>query len=332
MAIDVSTLAKLTEAMAPTATNGASGAVPGETPAAAKAGRARESYQRTARWMLAAFAAVGIVIFGSLPFAAIADVDVSWPGSLLLVGGLVLAVAGIVAAVVAVSLVSEPEDASLGELDRDLRAVSGGTFRFGPDGCPVLAVGRFRAWWNPRLASRMELALILHGPEAGAHLGPCLGDRPTVDLLIKKLGELEERHARLAPAVARLTVGVETHTARVAELGALVETLRAQPPAPRLDEAVAEYGTAVAALGAARTALAEEKAALAAVDSELALYHDHRDLVIAESSVLQLRGTFRLARRVLAVAAMLTLLGGTAYALSLPAATNNDPAAATTAR
>ncbi len=78
---------------------------------------ARQSYQKTARWMLAAFAAGGILIFGSLPFAAIADVELRWPSSLWLVGGLVLAVAGIVSAVVAVSMVSEPEDASLGELD-----------------------------------------------------------------------------------------------------------------------------------------------------------------------------------------------------------------------
>ena len=49
---------------------------------------ARQSYQKTARWMLAAFATVGVLIFGSLPFAAIADVELTWPDSLWLIGGL----------------------------------------------------------------------------------------------------------------------------------------------------------------------------------------------------------------------------------------------------
>src|ERR1041384_382448 len=77
-------------------------AVPGDSAATQLARNARQSYQKTARWMLAAFAAVGVLIFGSLPFAAIADVELTWPNSLFLVGGLVLAVVGIVGAVIAV--------------------------------------------------------------------------------------------------------------------------------------------------------------------------------------------------------------------------------------
>jgi hypothetical protein len=40
---------------------------------------------------------------------------------------------------------------------------------------------------------------------------------------------------------------------------------------------------------------------------------------------MQMRGTFRLARRILALAAILTLLGGIGYALTLPG--SNDPKA-----
>src|SRR5262245_48146599 len=76
------------------------GAVPPNSAATQMATDARQSYQKTARWMLAAFAAVGVLIFGSLPFAAIAEVELTWPSSLWLIGGLAVAVAGIVTAVI----------------------------------------------------------------------------------------------------------------------------------------------------------------------------------------------------------------------------------------
>lgn len=310
MAIDVSVIGKLTDAVEalrnfvdkaagaeeekkpepPT-----KGAVPPNAAAVQLAKTARQSYQKTARWMLAAFAAVGVLIFGSLPFAAVADVVLTWPNSLFLVGGLLLAVAGIVGAVVAVSLVNEPEDASLGELESDLRTVQktdkdGFVFK---DGNPVIAVSRLRTWWNPRLACRVELTNILHGDEAAAHLGPNLAKsgQPTVTHLIRHLGDLEAQHATLAPAVAEKTV--------------LAEKL----PQDHQD------------LPATKESLAKQQAELAEVDTQLAMYHAHRDLVLAESGVMQLRGRFRLARRILAIAAVLTLFGGTGYALALPGAT-----------
>lgn len=307
MAIDVSVIGKLTdavEALRNFVEKAAGedeektpppkkGAVPPNSSALRMATHARQSYQKTARWMLAAFAAVGVLIFGSLPFAAVADVVLSWPNSLFLVGGLILAVAGIVGAVVAVSLVNEPEDASLGELDSDLRRIqktdeNGFVFA---DGRPVITVSSIRAWWNPRLACRVELVNILHGKESGAHLGPHLVEsgHPTVTHLIRRLGELEAQHAKLAPKAA------------------------AYEKNPPTDEE-----------------LAKAQAELAEVDTQLGLYHDHRDLVLAESAVLQLRGRFRLARRVLAVAAILTLFGGTGYALALPGAT--EKAEQTTAK
>jgi hypothetical protein len=356
MAMDVSGIAKLTEAVDAVRTfaekaegqGGAGSAVPTGSSAVRLAHDARQSYQKTARWMLAAFATVGVLIFGSLPFAAIADVELTWPASLWLVGGLVLAVAGIVSAVVAVSLVNEPEDASLGELDCDLRSVQevdekGFVSR---DGKPVITVGGLRVRWNPRLAARVELANILHGPEADAHLGPNLAidDRQaSVANLIARLGDLESRHAELAPLVAKRTVSVEAHEKRVAELSALLTELRTRRSelAPEADTATVDkeigaassMSAAVAAkLDSERAALTRDQQDLAEVDHRLSLYHDHRDLVLAESGVMQLRGTFRLARRVLAVAAMLTLFGGTGYALALPGATTGDePAAATPA-
>ncbi|HYQ64102.1 hypothetical protein [Actinophytocola sp.] len=313
----------------------ADGAVPGNSAATQLARTARQSYQKTARWMLAAFAAVGLLIFGSLPFAAIADVELTWPAGLWLVGGLLVAVAGIVTAVIAVSLVNEPEDVSLGELDRDLRGIQKTDDKgfVWINGRPVLTVNRLSALWNPKLASRIELTNILHGQESSAHLGPNLesNERPaSVTNLIKKLGELESEHARLAPGVARLTVSVDSYERRVADLSTLLEEQRKrQAPNNEVNATSSMYAAAATKLDSERAALTTEKQKLAETDDQLRLYHDHRDLVLAESGVMQLRGTFHLARRVLAVAAVLTLLGGTAYALSLPGATTKAEAAPT---
>jgi hypothetical protein len=315
------------------------GAVPGNSAATQMAKDARQGYQKTARWMLAAFAAVGVLIFGSLPFAAIADVEIRWPGSLWLIGGLLVAVAGIVAAVMAVSLVNEPEDVSLGELDSDLHKLQK-TDEKGfvwVHNRPVVKVSRLRQAWNPRLAARVELLNILHGPESSAHLGPNLEseDRPaSVTNLIKRLGTLESTHAALAPEVAKHAVTINAYESRLKDLATLLTELRTRQkehPDATLDK---EIGTASAMHAAITQKLDQEQAALTAKkqslaesDNELKLYHDHRELVLAESAVMQLRGTFRLARRVLAVAAVLTLLGGTAYALSLPSATKTQAAA-----
>ena len=342
MALDVSALSKLTDAVdavrkfvEKAAGNETpeedKGAVPGDSAAVQMARNARQSYQKTARWMLAAFAAVGVLIFGSLPFAAVADVRITWPGSLWLIGGLVLAVAGIVSAVIAVSLVSEPEDASLGELDCDLRAVQkvdkNGNFVF-KDNRPVITIPKIRAWWNPRLETRIELTNILHGAESEAHLGPNLTEdrQSTVADLIKMLGKLEKQHADLAPTVAQLAVVVDTLEKRTTEYKELLTELRTQQS--DTTETSTKYATAAAELDTARQALATKMSALAEANNKLELYQDHRSLVLAESAVMQLRGRFRLARRILAVAAVLTLFGGTGYALALPGATESKDEAA----
>ena len=334
-------LSNLTAAMrefvesAATTAEKSGGAVPPTSPATQLATEARQSYQKTARWMLAAFAAVGVLIFGSLPFAAIADVELTWPRSLWLIGGLAVAVAGIVSAVVAVSLVHEPVDVSLGELDSDLRAIQKTDEKgyLWINGEPALKVNRFRTLWNPRLAARASLAKILHGEDSAAHLGPNLewNDRPaSVTNLIRKLGELESEHARLAPVVAKHTVAIEAYEKRTADLAKLLEELRtARPEATQEIAAASSMHTAVATkLDQERATLTAKKQDLAEIDDELKLYHDHRDLVLAESGVTQLRGTFRLTRRILTIAAVLTLIGGTAYALSLRNTPETQPAAA----
>jgi hypothetical protein len=251
------------------------------------------------------------------------------------VGGLLLAVAGIVSAVIAVSLVSEPEDASLGELDCDLRAIQKTDDKgfVWVKGRPVLTVNKLKAMWNPRLASRIELANIVHGPESSAHLGPNLESnerQASVTNLIKKLGELESAHAKLAPVVAKQTVSVESYEKRVADLAKLLEELRRRQTEQEDNKLSTEigatssmYSAAATKLDSERATLTTEKQKLAEVDNQLKLYHDHRELVLAEAGVMQLRGTFRLARRVLAVAAVLTLFGGTGYALALPSATTS---------
>ncbi len=303
-------------------------AVPGNTPATQMATTARQSYQKTARWMLAALAAVGVLIFGSLPFAAIANVKLTWPAAAWLIGGLLIAVAGIVTAIIAVSLVNEPEDASLGELDSDLKTLQKTDEKgfIWINNKPVIKINKLQTLWNPRLAARVELVKILHGEESSAHLGPNLeeSDRPaSVTSLIKKLGALESDHARLAPTVAKHTVAVESYEKRTAELTKLLEELRNTKTAQNteLNAASSMYTAAATKLDQERATLTTKQQELAETDNQLKLYHDHRDLVLAESAVMQLRGTFRLARRILAIAAMLTLIGGTTYALSLPGAT-----------
>jgi hypothetical protein len=199
---------------------------------------------------------------------------------------------------------------------------------------PVVTANKLRAIWNPRLASRIELVNILHGPESSAHLGPNLeaNDRPaSVTNLIKRLGDLESEHAKLAPTVAKHTVSTDSYEKRLTELTTLLTELRkrqqehADPTLGKeIGTASAMYAAVAAKLDQEQAILTTEKQKLAEVDDQLKLYQDHRDLVLAESGVMQLRGTFRLARRVLAIAAVLTLFGGTAYALSLPGATTKS--------
>jgi hypothetical protein len=64
---------------------------------------------------------------------------------------------------------------------------------------------------------------------------------------------------------------------------------------------------------------------LAEVDSRRVVHLEHREMVLAESEVAQLRGTFRTSRRVLVLGALATAAGATLYALALPSEHDDDP-------
>lgn len=86
----------------------------------------------------------------------------------------------------------------------------------------------------------------------------------------------------------------------------------------RLEEAYEKWN--IALLVAQVSALVHASAAseLAEIDARLAVHLQHRHMVIEESGVTQLRGTFRLSRWVLAIAAVLTAVGAMLYAFGLP--------------
>jgi hypothetical protein len=284
---------------------------------AAAAKRARDAYQRTIRWVLGAFGVVGLLIFGSVPFADINEVELTSADGVRLLAGLGAAAVGIAVAVWAVSTVLEPEDASLAELDSQLTGASARS-------------------WNPRVKSRVELTDILTGPEKEAHLGPGIG---TVAALIAKIGELEGTALERAPAAGAAALAVTVAEARLTaaadELTLLQAAVDAAGKLPDTDpDRPAVLGRAVAAAAVAAGALTARRAALdAALDALAAArepvvrndvpretYGFHRALLLTESAVMQMRGTFRLARLLLTGAAVLTLVGGVLYASALPGA------------
>jgi hypothetical protein len=296
-----------------------------------------------------------MLIFGSLPFSNLASANFTWPNSLWLVGFLALAAGGIVAAVIAVSLVSEPEDASLGELELQLRSVQAvtsiGEFEFA-DAMPKFTGGKLlllRKLWNPRRCARMAYCQILHGREASAHLGPRLrqnsDEGPTITHLIKRLGDLEAKRAEKSPMVAKFSVVVGNDKQYKDELLTLLGELRTRRAElkdanatesertqleQRLADVSRQYDDASVKLSNSRSGLAAEKEQFAEIEGALALYRHHRTLGLVESSVMQLRGTFRLARRILALAALLTLVGGAGYGILLPKSDGKAAAAAST--
>src|SRR4051794_27859985 len=92
----------------------------GLTPNAAAA---VERYRQTIRWMLGAFGAVALVVFGSVPFTDLGNATSDqqrW-----IVAGLAAVAVGVAFAIYAVSMVAEPEDSSLGELEQTRKWLAG---------------------------------------------------------------------------------------------------------------------------------------------------------------------------------------------------------------
>lgn len=280
--------------------------------------RAAEGYKKTMRWLVSAVAFVGVVLFGSGPFLlddALAD-PLSRSNIAALIGLACVAI-GIVFVVVSATRVYEPEDASLGELADSFRELEGNGI-----------IG-------PRKDALERLKRILTGDEASAHLGPHC---QSVKHLVLKLKELEEANLEHQGVLEAATRAVEGPTARLRDLRQQLEsTLAALAKARdrvitpdeqgaadvaaqrrqdlhRLSQEEVRIRTEVA--GAERV-LAERHRTLefaqvqiAPLDFKLQTYSFHRQIVLNEALVTQMRGTFRAARRWLVAGATFTLLGG----------------------
>ncbi|MFJ7067809.1 hypothetical protein [Streptomyces sp. NPDC101115] len=311
-----------------------------------QARQAKHSYQATSRWILAAFAVVGLVLFGSLPFANIGKIT---GADLWLMGvGLVCAAAGIVLAIWAVSIVAEPLDASLGALEQRLgpamkvvkdakkkRGAAGDADGAGEETPPTS--------WRPRRRAEIQLATMLEGKEKEAHLGPGMA---SVSALIKELGELEKERLDQATAAARRGEALRAGDAAVsAHLTTLAELRRQADDVGRLDDRspnkqrltddlnrrIQQESEAYAAAAGERAEQARRYAAtdstLAATQTRLDTYLAHREMVLVQSAMMQMRGTFGLARFLMIFGAALTLVGGTLYAYVLPTEGSQDGSA-----
>lgn len=134
------------------------------------------------RWLIAAVAAVGLMLFGSTAFTE-GNPLVEWKSSV----GILLAAVGLALVLRAATLVFEPEDASLGELAADFKRV-----------------GDCKGWWRrwgPRTDAMCRLKRIIEHDEKSAHLGY---PHKTVAELIESIGEGEKRRTSAARELAKL--------------------------------------------------------------------------------------------------------------------------------
>lgn len=325
--------------------------------AASVAARARTKFDGILRWMLAIFGAIGLLIFGTLPFVELERVEFWRAAPPLFIAGFGLAII-----IWAATRALEPQDASLGELKQTL-ARSKKRLK-GKKG-----VGkRLYLFLFPRDRAAFMLDETLQSHEREAHLGPGI---TTVEQLIDRLGFLEKRVLEaevgwngeapeqasaggLTPAAAVFPSGSEpwgnSSTSRsavdelaqaeldalVKRLGELREQLVNLTDAPEELRASirAEIAAAIAQLAALRAAKSSVEhlqlaGPAAALQRARDYYLGHRELLLNESAVAQLRGTFSVARRWLFFGSLLTLTGGIAYAFAIA---NPGDAAGTNAR
>lgn len=342
------------------------------------AAAAVERYRQTIRWMLGAFGAVALVVFGSVPFTDLGNATSDqrfW-----IIVGLAAVAVGVSFAIYAVSMVAEPEDSSLGELDQTNQRLAG------------MSEGRrkFRcSGFFPRNQARERMRSLLRDEQGD--FGPPWAPPPTpapertaADLIddifsaqkarYVKAQECAERRVEFRRAQQAATEARATTTARwnryaaaaaiKVPTGTGTEAAAAVPEDPAAQQAepnppagpppfVWAFARGVAAgigaqLGSAETlwtqytdALGVEESAvetlagaagaqaaadadLAGIDARLKVHLEHRGMVIDESLVMQIRGSFRSARRLLVIGAMLTAAGATAYASQLPPGRHAD--------
>lgn len=280
------------------------------------AARARKKYDSTVRWAVGAFTALGALIFGSLPFVELAGVD-PWRVTI----GLILAAIGLGLVIVATTQALEPEDASLGEL------------------ALTLARSSNKRWWQrgflgARRRAADDLRSVLEGNEAAAHLGPGLN---TVTALIERLKILEgqvlrstigwdgsdpEKPPQKWDGSVRSKAEAEAAAAGIEALAGAIKEVREHKPATgenNLDEALREleerYRSLLQLLPGKDSI--EQAGKARAEEAALHRYLQHRRLVLQESLVSQMRGTFRQSRGWLVVGAILTLIGGAQYAYAV---------------
>ncbi|MGW9585591.1 hypothetical protein [Microbacterium sp. NPDC055455] len=347
-----------------TETEGAASTVP-VTQASDTLKWARKKYDSLVRWVVGVFSAIGLLVFGSVPFVNLAFVDV-WRVSI----GLVLSGIGLAIVIYATTRALEPEDASLSELRVTIKdaeknpnstnprtkeaarlngLLSGDTAAaFGPGINSVdkllEEIGRREAivlhldtGWSPSRDAAPPPPQLANVPSAD--IGPRM--REHVDAVISWIPGTEEVSA---DAVWNEVDG-EGQSKRVAEAGeeqrrfltdewhqAVVSAVlsRAFPsrplPTPDLRKAVQKLLDAVEARKSPTDAAAQVRAALLAdtsaveavrLKSQKAILDNrlwHRNLVLDESGVSQLRATFRVVRRLLMIGAALVLIGGVVYA------------------
>jgi hypothetical protein len=346
---------------------------------------ARGKYDSIIRWVLVCFTAIGLLIFGSVPFVDLSGVNMLW-----ITAGLVLAGLGLGIVIWAATRALEPEDASLGELKETL------------DRCDEAASGKFRNFIsrrNVRLREALRLRTVLIQNQM-AHFGPGVHN---VDELLTEISHRETAILFLStgylpstpsvPQLPRANFGDELakrQDAIGAALRAYVEGIVAWVPLlvafselqpsrhpesadalwerfkgadtagriaslqePQASAAIAEWAqrvrlaliaqafptrttpldelrTAVGTLIADKNepvkwgptveklaaALKLNDAQSAQIDAQrqiLQLRLERRGLLLSESAISQLRGTFRLVRRRVFLGALLTLAGGLLY-------------------
>ncbi|MFI6149326.1 hypothetical protein [Streptomyces sp. NPDC051109] len=129
------------------------------------------------------------------------------------------------------------------------------------------------------------------------------------------IDELDRRIQRESAAYAA-AVNERARRARQLE-----EDERVARQAPQLD-AAAQGATAASntpPAGAVPQGSPPDDDTLSATQTRLNTYYAHRAMVLVQSAMMQMRGTFRLARILMVIGALLTLGGGSLYAYVLPA-------------
>lgn len=312
----------------PTAEKAGSAEPPVPDEASTAAHWAREKYDGILRWILGVFAVIGILIFGSLAFVDLKNVDF-FPRA---AAGLTLAGLGLAVVVWATTHGLEPQDASLGELKLTLEK-------------PKVKKRLKWLWFYAKRRAADELKETLGSPEREAHLGPGI---QSVSELIVKIGELENqvlsaqvgwKAAETAPArteegaeaqqVASVTAAntVDSCVRDVLDDSLKVQTALRTLRADETDVALKEgYSSQIraqierykdfAAL-LSSTERVKNEGIVAAKSKLLDEYLSHRQLLLAESGVSQLRGTFRFVRGWMLLGALLTLVGGLLYAFAI---------------